>query len=158
MFGAMMEAIKEESVGFLFNLEVQVETEPSAAPDAEAGSDAVGADAAVAGTAPTTRDGQPASDAPAVSGELEHAATSDGHNGHGPQISAKGLQREQPERPLVYSAPTLGSDTPEIRVSDESKNAAANPESKTARRQQARANPNRGNRGNRGAGSRKRKR
>ena len=32
LFGAMMEAIKEESVGFLFNVEVQVEQEPPSAP------------------------------------------------------------------------------------------------------------------------------
>jgi len=32
MFGAMMEGIKEESVGFLFNLEVQTEEEPPPAP------------------------------------------------------------------------------------------------------------------------------
>jgi preprotein translocase subunit SecA len=36
LFNGMMEAIKEESVGFLFNLEVQVEEEPSAEAAAEA--------------------------------------------------------------------------------------------------------------------------
>jgi len=35
MFQAMMEAIKEESVGFLFNVEVQAEQPPPAAPDVE---------------------------------------------------------------------------------------------------------------------------
>jgi preprotein translocase subunit SecA len=146
MFGGMMEAIKEESVGFLFNLEVQVETEPAAAPDV----------ADMDSTTPVLD--RSVSDDPAVVSEPDHPAAPDGHDGHGPQISAKGLQREQPERPLVYSAPALGSDTPDVRVTGEATSAPANSESKTARRQQARANPNRGNRGNRGGASRKRKR
>jgi preprotein translocase subunit SecA len=146
MFGGMMEAIKEESVGFLFNLEVQVETEPAAAPDV----------ADMDSTTPVLD--RSVSDDSAVVSEPDHPAAPDGHDGHGPQISAKGLQREQPERPLVYSAPALGSDTPDVRVTGEATSAAANSESKTARRQQARANPNRGNRGNRAGASRKRKR
>jgi preprotein translocase subunit SecA len=79
MFSAMMEGIKEESVGFLFNLEVQVEeeVEPEQAleePELEVG--------------------------PA----LAQAAAS--HNGGHPQLSAKGL--ETPKRPqnLSYSAPS----------------------------------------------------
>ncbi|HSR22459.1 MAG TPA: SEC-C metal-binding domain-containing protein, partial [Candidatus Eisenbacteria bacterium] len=38
MFSAMMDAIKEESVGYVFNLEVQVETEPAGAAE-EAGAE-----------------------------------------------------------------------------------------------------------------------
>ncbi|HLY33668.1 MAG TPA: preprotein translocase subunit SecA, partial [Jatrophihabitantaceae bacterium] len=147
MFTAMMEAIKEESVGFLFNLEVQVE-EPGA-PQAAA-------------VATSETEALPQLDlsqlAPAAEPEDEPADAAAG-NGAAPHIRAKGLERDTPKRPLVYSAPELGSDSPSVQTADaEGQKAAASPGSATARRQQARsANPNRGSRGNRG-GNRGRRR
>jgi preprotein translocase subunit SecA len=44
MFTAMMDGIKEESVGYLFNLEVQVEQQVEEVPVAAAPADAVAAD------------------------------------------------------------------------------------------------------------------
>ncbi|WP_269442661.1 preprotein translocase subunit SecA [Jatrophihabitans cynanchi] len=136
MFAAMMDGIKEESVGFLFNLEVEVEdtqvAEPVAVAAGEAGEDGGGA--------------------PQLDVSLLKAAQ-DAHDSHGaeangkaPQISAKGLDRGKTEQPMIYSAPELGSEGPSVKRSG---GEAANPASKTAKRQQARANPNRGNRGNR---------
>ena len=80
MFAAMMDAIKEESVGYLFNLEVQVEPdEPEVAePEVEVG--------------------------PA----LAQAAAS--HNGDHPAIRAKGLDGPKAPQNLSYSAPTEGGE------------------------------------------------
>jgi preprotein translocase subunit SecA len=79
MFAAMMDGIKEEAVGFLFNLEVQVEDEPEEAEEEE-----------VEIEEPLLRDLA-----------AEHAARE-----ASPLIRAKGL--EAPSRPqnLSYSAPT----------------------------------------------------
>ncbi len=77
-----------------------------------------------------------------------------------PHVSAKGLDRDTSAKPLVYSAPTLGSETPEVRVTGSDGGAAgAGAASKSAKRQQqSRANPNRGSRGNRSSNARRRKR
>jgi preprotein translocase subunit SecA len=98
LFSVMMDAIKEESVGYLFNLEVQIEEEPEPAPAADA--EAVFAD--VAGRTP---DAVPAGTAPA---EQEHH----------PHISAKGLQQRssQPQR-LTYTAPSVDGDPDDREVS-----------------------------------------
>ncbi len=89
MFSAMMDAIKEESVGYLFNLEVQVEEERTPEEEEELAAQAAGFGAAVA-----------------------QAAAASG--GQVPQIVAKGL--EAPKRPqhLAYSAPDEGGDA-EVR-------------------------------------------
>jgi preprotein translocase subunit SecA len=78
MFAAMMDGIKEEAVGFLFNLEVQVEEEEEEEPEVEV-------------EEPMRRE------VPSVPTAAEQAA---------PHIRAKGL--EAPARPanLSYSAPT----------------------------------------------------
>ncbi|MGI8901381.1 MAG: SEC-C metal-binding domain-containing protein, partial [Nocardioides sp.] len=78
MFAAMMDGIKEESVGYLFNLEVQVDDQPDEPEEADA---------------EDVRDVE-------VGPALAQAAA-----GH-PHISAKGLQ--EPKRPtgLSYSAPS----------------------------------------------------
>jgi preprotein translocase subunit SecA len=84
MFNSMMDGIKEESVGYLFQLEVQVEEQPA--------EPAVGeTPVAVAATA------APATDDADADGEA-------------PAIVAKGL--DQPQRPgkLEYSAPTETGD------------------------------------------------
>jgi preprotein translocase subunit SecA len=124
MFAAMMEAIKEESVGFVFNLEVELADEDSA------GGETAGEDAEL--------------DAARVVEAL--AAT----NAPSPRITARGLDRNEnrSKTPLTYTAPDLDTNAPEVRVE-----AAAETSSTTAsarRQQQARANPNRGSRGSRG--------
>jgi preprotein translocase subunit SecA len=124
MFAAMMDAIKEESVGFLFNLEVQVEAEEAPAPEPE---QLVGA--------------QPQLDLTKLA-----AAQEEHEHQHAPQISARGLGRAPEERPLTYTAPDLGSDAPSVQTSG---GKQVSTDSATARRQQSRANPNRGSRGNR---------
>jgi preprotein translocase subunit SecA len=99
MFAAMMDGIKEESVGFLFNLEVQVEEEAPVEQDEEAA--ALGAGAAVAQAAAASRAG-----------------------GDHPNIVAKGLETPKQPKHLAYSAPDEGGDA-EVRgaapeeVSDE---------------------------------------
>ncbi|MFN8193613.1 MAG: preprotein translocase subunit SecA [Nocardioidaceae bacterium] len=82
MFAAMMEGIKEESVGFLFNLEVQVEEEVPL--ENEGVFDLV--------------------EAPIVLGEAEPAAEPAAPE-H-PLIKAKGLDRPQQPQRLSYSAPS----------------------------------------------------
>ncbi|HEY3738043.1 MAG TPA: preprotein translocase subunit SecA [Jatrophihabitans sp.] len=120
MFGAMMEAIREEAVGFLFNLEVQVEAEDG-----------------------TSESAQDEIEVSAAGPQLDVAMLAEAAV---PQISAKGLDREPVDRPMIYSAPELGSEAPTVTTEGGSE---ANGDSNTARRQQARSNPNRGNRGNR---------
>ncbi|MGZ4444617.1 MAG: preprotein translocase subunit SecA [Nocardioidaceae bacterium] len=78
MFSVMMDAIKEESVGYLFNLEVQVGDEEEAAAEE--------VDASQFG--------------PAVAQAA--AASSDGH----PSIVAKGLDAPKRPQQLSYSAPS----------------------------------------------------
>jgi preprotein translocase subunit SecA len=130
MFGAMMDGIKEESVGFLFNLEVQVEDQ-APPPDAEA-------------------------EPPQLDQTLlEAAERTRTIEAKGPHVSARGLDRDASARPLLYSAPTLGSETPEVQMSG---GDGASSSRSAKRQQQSRANPNRGSRGNRGNAARRRKR
>ena len=166
MFSAMMEAIKEESVGFLFNLEVEIE-DSSAVP-------AGGADGlalAPSGTAAAddgATDGEPHLDAALLAAAQQaHDGSSPRPNGAqpngrstAPHISAKGLERDTSARPLIYSSPTLGSDTPEVRMTSEEESSSdrSSGTSSTARRQQNRSNPNRGSRGNRSARGNQRRR
>jgi preprotein translocase subunit SecA len=159
MFAAMMDAVKEESVGFLFNLEVQLEEE-----DAVEGADGAGTPVLVA---------EPADDFEEVvagagldvsmlkAAQEEHEGVAAGSNG-APHIRAKGLENSRQDRPLTYIAPDLGSEAPSVTTSESQRSGSGG--SATAKRQQARtANPNRGSRGNRGAsgrsaGKKKRKR
>ncbi|MCI0688186.1 MAG: preprotein translocase subunit SecA [Sporichthyaceae bacterium] len=91
LFASMMEAIKEESVGYLFNLEVQVEQQP-------APGTAALTDGSVAGALAT------AAAAGATSGEGDGARTP---AGTGPSIVAKGLVAPRRPARLEYSAPTV---------------------------------------------------
>jgi preprotein translocase subunit SecA len=89
LFSVMMDGIKEESVGYLFNLEVQIEEEPEAGEGADAQAVFEGV---AAGSPSATPSGAPA----------DHE--------HHPHITAKGLQRSaQPQR-LTYTAPTFDGD------------------------------------------------
>jgi preprotein translocase subunit SecA len=90
MFAAMLEAIKEESVGFLFNVEVEVQ-QPQPEPEADA--------AAV----------------PAVDGQLPVAVAED--EPPAPAVTAKGLQTESRPAELQYSAPSLDQPEPERTTS-----------------------------------------
>ncbi|HEV7194193.1 MAG TPA: preprotein translocase subunit SecA [Jatrophihabitantaceae bacterium] len=146
MFAAMMEGIKEESVGFLFNLEVQVEEQE--VPASSAPESAV----ALAGDGGSDGDGG-GGDTPQLDVSLLKSAqdahesgSSNGHP-HGPQIRAKGLDREASAKPLVYSSPELGSESPKVQVTTESGDSAGS--AQAGRRQPGRSNPNRGSRGNR---------
>ncbi|WP_421740958.1 preprotein translocase subunit SecA [Cellulomonas sp.] len=104
LFNAMTDAIKEETVGYLYNLEVQV-----AAPDAPA----VTADSAVAA---------------AASAGAQAAATRSVSDGPTPgKLVAKGI--DGPERtPLQYTAPSVDGDGGVITRGDTGgKNAGARP-------------------------------
>ena len=83
MFAAMMDGIKAEVVGFLFNLEVQVDEEVEEAEEE---------------VVEPMRQPLPAASAPGTDGHP------DGQ--HAPQIRAKGLQRPQAPQKLTYAGPT----------------------------------------------------
>src|SRR3954451_24323336 len=91
MFATMMDGIKEESVGFLFNLDVQIETqEPEEAEQVDQPASAVEEEVEVG---------------PALAQAV--AASSASTNGdHHPVISAKGLDRPKQPQKLSYSAPS----------------------------------------------------
>ncbi|HVX47224.1 MAG TPA: preprotein translocase subunit SecA [Mycobacteriales bacterium] len=94
MFAAMLEGIKEESVGYLFNVEVQVEEQPA---DGEAGEPEL---------VPATEA------APAVEPAAGRHSSADART---PALSAKGLDAPaERSSGLQYSAPTL--DTAEAEV------------------------------------------
>ena len=85
MFAAMMDGIKEESVGYLFNLEVQVDAEPEPEPATAAGA--------------------------ARAAEVEVGpALAQTASVHPPHISAKGLERAKAPTGLAYSAPSETGD------------------------------------------------
>jgi preprotein translocase subunit SecA len=97
MFNAMLEAIKEESVGFLFNVEVEIqqpaEQDGTAVLEAAANGQAV-----VDGQAPA---------APVIEEPPARPATA---------MTAKGLQTTTRSDNLQYSAPTLDATEPERRA------------------------------------------
>jgi preprotein translocase subunit SecA len=95
MFATMMDAIKEESVGFLFNIDVEITD------DEEEASYVDGEEPGV--------EGEGFSLSPAAA-----AATASRH----PQVQAKGLDRPQDRSGLTYTAPTETGDT-EVRRDDE---------------------------------------
>ena len=82
MFAAMMDGIKAEVVGYLFNLEVQIDEEVE--PEAE--------------EVEPMREPLPVADGQAADGRAPEQ--------HAPQIRAKGLQRPQAPQKLTYAGPT----------------------------------------------------
>ncbi|WP_413450979.1 preprotein translocase subunit SecA [Georgenia phoenicis] len=130
LFQAMNEAIKEESVSYLFNLEVKVQQPGEAQADGQAagnGQGGVTAEAAAA-TAAGARLGATASDGAKQSGRRAGAKSVTANRaaaapaGDGPQI----VGLEEPQRPsaLTYTAPSADGDTrPTVRT--EGKGAAA---------------------------------
>jgi preprotein translocase subunit SecA len=95
MFAAMMESIKEEAVGFVFNIDVQVTDEP---PE---GAEVIQVDGpppdAVAAELAASRAAASAEPAPAT-------------DGNRPQVQAKGLADAPRPARLSYSAPTDDGD------------------------------------------------
>jgi preprotein translocase subunit SecA len=147
MFRAMMDAIQEESVGFLFNLEVQVDAdEPEAGASAElVVPDSEGELADVTSARPEIQAGLSDLDPDTASGEVD--------NEEHPTVLAKGLGPSGDGVPLTYSAPALGSDTPEVHTEDghpaaEASRGASAEANQGAATKQRRPNPNRGSRGN----------
>nr|WP_237728175.1 preprotein translocase subunit SecA [Cellulomonas sp. APG4] len=104
LFGAMTDAIKEESVTYLYNLEVKV-AQPADGDAAETGEASDGAPVITASSAARTA----ASDTtrPAQS---PRAAT--------PQLIAQGLDGPERQVPLHYSAPSVDGDAREVRSAD----------------------------------------
>jgi preprotein translocase subunit SecA len=148
MFGAMMDGIKEESVGFLFNLEVQVEDQTAPPPD----------DVQLSGPQldESLLDAAEQDVVPLPDRVMPEVVDEDG-KAAAPHVSAKGLDRDGSARPLVYSAPTLGSDAPDVRVSASEDTDSGSSSKSAKRQQQSRSNPNRGSRGNRSTGTARRR-
>jgi preprotein translocase subunit SecA len=117
MFGAMLEALKEESVGFLFNLQVQV-TAPEAAPEQPPSAVASGilADAA-SGHAPV-----PTGNAPVPAGNGSARGQRPAAEAVPPALRARGLAQPE-QRQLTYSAPTETGGT-EVRGAGKHRTAA----------------------------------
>ncbi len=108
MFNAMQEALKEESIGFVFNLQVQVADQPQAGSATAAPS----GDATATTGARTTSAATPAAAAAAPAAALSQPAASGNGGGTG-ELRAKGLA--QPVAPaLTYSGPTENGGT-EVR-------------------------------------------
>ncbi|MGH3503375.1 MAG: preprotein translocase subunit SecA [Nocardioidaceae bacterium] len=87
LFTAMMESIKEEAVGYLFNVEVQTQQPDEEAAEVQATAAAMAGGGAPAEAAP----GEPVPE-------------------QRPQIVAKGLAESQAPKGLSYSAPTVDGD------------------------------------------------
>ncbi|TDC93269.1 preprotein translocase subunit SecA [Actinomadura sp. 7K507] len=92
MFNAMLDGIKEESVGYLFALEVEVEEQPE--------TPAVGAKPVSVAKSATGTD---AEDDVVASDDVEEAEEV-------PAIRAKGLEKPSRPKKLDYSAPTIDGD------------------------------------------------
>ena len=109
MFAAMMDGIKEESVGFLFNLEVSVEDDEDEVEVEEPMRRGIGdfvadeADDELIATGPAEQPNE----------ELETPAAAFVRQ---PQIRAKGLQQARQTQQLSYSAPSEGGEA-EVRGS-----------------------------------------
>ncbi len=99
MFAAMMDGIKEESVGFLFNLQVEVTED-----DGDDGTTTTTTTRMTTRTTTTTS----TTDEPTPVGAAAAAPAIDmgEAQGHAPQIRAKGLERKARPTNLAYSAPT----------------------------------------------------
>ena len=104
MFAAMMDGIKEESVGFLFNLQVEVDED-----DDEGDDVAVPAAAPqVSASTPQIDFAQAAAHAPGAQQQAQQSAQ------QAPTIRAKGLDRPSRPQNLSYSAPSEDGDA-EVR-------------------------------------------
>jgi preprotein translocase subunit SecA len=101
MFAAVMDGIKEESVGFLFNLEVQLEEDGE---EVEEEFEPMRADLPSAPARVVTPAAEDNQEAPSV---FEKPGQPRGHAGReAPRLRAKGLDRPKQPQNLSYSAPT----------------------------------------------------
>ncbi|MGY1604153.1 preprotein translocase subunit SecA [Geodermatophilus sp. SYSU D00815] len=151
MFNAMLDGIKEESVGFLFNLEVktkeeqeaearakQAEAEARALAAAQEGTakvlarakaqeDAARKAAAGGGTATARRGRKPAAEAAPAAPVADPAPAADAEepvaSGTGPQLAVKGLDAPKPPQNLSYSAPSLDASPKESGAAKAAKTA-----------------------------------
>jgi preprotein translocase subunit SecA len=100
MFATMMDAIKEESVGLLFNSEVQIAVDPVAAP----------AELEEETALPDAEPRAPQAAAPKKT-LAQAVAASDGAGNGVPHLVVPGLQQARRPTRLEYSAPTIDGDT-----------------------------------------------
>ncbi len=134
MFATMMDGIKEESVGFLFNLEVSLEEDDEVEEDEVEVQEPL---RRVIGDFTSSGDKVDADDPLVASGpaespneELESAAAAFVRT---PQIKAKGLDRGRQPQKLSYSAPTEGG---EVEVKGTTATTDADPFAKVGRNAQ----------------------
>ena len=104
MFNAMKEGIREETVGFLFNLEVEVEDDTSTQDEVEAREALESLEAAFAADSATREDQRSAPQADIQDDVPDHVH--DHGSAHAPHIFAKGLQAPKAPQNLTYSAPS----------------------------------------------------
>lgn len=121
MFAAMMNSIKEEAVGFLFNLEVQVEDDEEVEEEAEAFEP-------MRQQIPSMP--QPMAEPVAEPSEEAAGPVAPGLVKETPHIRAKGLDGPRRQQPLTYSAPTEGG---EVEVRGSAATAADDPYAGTGR-------------------------
>ncbi|XVQ12287.1 preprotein translocase subunit SecA [Spirillospora sp. CA-255316] len=99
MFNAMLDGIKEESVGYLFNLEVEVEEQPEAP--------AVGTKVVEVSTTATKKAPADEDEEVTLTKGEEDTVPSDEEESEGPVIRTKGLDKPKRAKKLEYSAPTV---------------------------------------------------
>jgi preprotein translocase subunit SecA len=162
MFNAMLDGIKEESVGFLFNLEVKTKEEQEA--EAKAKQDEAEAKALAAAQEGTARVlARQAAEAKAAAAEAAHAAHSGAAtaagaptarrsgtprtaaasaapavpapspSGTGPELAVKGLDQVRPPENLTYSAPSLDGSAKESGRAKAAKTATVSGTKETPR-------------------------
>jgi preprotein translocase subunit SecA len=136
LFNAMMEGIKEESVGFLFNLDVQVQGQEAAEESDELvvsgappGGTVDDLRAWVAAARPVRSAAQEAARSESVAVGSVAAAT---RTAAKPTVTAKGLGPKQPTK-LQYSAPTVDGETTVTSGDGRSKGGSARDVSGTRR-------------------------
>jgi preprotein translocase subunit SecA len=146
LFNAMMESIKEESVGYLFNVEVQVE-DPALSGDF-GGEDSSAIELtpqAAPKLSPTAAEPEGASSNGATTnGATNGAATNGaatgavaGSGSSTPSISAKGLGPQRPQR-LEYTAPSVDGEAGVVqRAEDVDDVAELSPDASRAERRRA---------------------
>ncbi len=98
LFSAMMESIKEESVGYLFNVEVTVTDDAEEAAVQDAAAALVAGEVPAQPTLPSGRSDQPEAPEPSA------------HDDHRPHITAKGLAAPKAPTKLTYTAPSVDGD------------------------------------------------
>jgi len=113
MFGAMMDGIKEEVIGFLFNLEVQVDEDD----DEDEGEFHYHADGSRhAGPVHPGAFAEPPVEVEPMRREVPSFTAEDAERAtHHPQIRAKGLEVPKQPQVLAYSAPSDVTGEPEVR-------------------------------------------